>query len=166
MDLLFGTYHQENIDVDFCWVSISPEMAEDFLGKLESAKKSQQADKDLSYMAFKSNAPRFYSHSDLEKVGIDDTLLEVASERCVELGHEEVAMIENADDSGDAGWSYRVDSTKIIAWPDGDVVWHGYYPDGHLVESFTITRRQIEEIALDHPKYLLKTLAFAPKNLV
>ena len=158
MDLLLTTYHQA--DIDFCWVRISPEMADIILGRIKIAKMTKQNNEDFAYMAFHSGAPSFYSHSDLENVGLEDNLLDTASDTgLAELDHKNVAMIEKADIAD-------VDSTKIIIWSDGDVVWHGYWGDGNLIESGLVLRETIEEISLEHPRHLLKVLAFAPKNLV
>ena len=155
MDLLTRVYVPGEADVDFCHVEVTPEIAEDLIKKIELTKYLKKRDKAYLNSTFVDYLPRFYTTSSLTDMGMDEEFLDKVSDAgdWLELDDDQTQKISVAVDT-------RVDSEQVIVWPDDDVVWSAWYGDNMRVESSTLGRRIFERIAIEHPKYLMKALAF------
>ena len=161
MNLLTRVYAPSEAEVDFCHVEVTPEIADDLIEKIELTKYLRNRDKAYMNSTFTDYTPTFYTTYSLTDIGIDEEFLDKVSDAgdWRELDDDQTLKIGAADDTS-------VDSDQVIVWPDGDVVWSAWYGGNTKIESSTLGRRFFERIALEHPKHLLKVLAFAPKNLV
>ena len=155
MNVLLSVFTPDESDVQICHVDITPELAEELIRKVELAKHIQKRDPNFRFATFSDYTPTFYTISDLMDAGLDEDFLDkiIDDGDWRNLDDEQALQVGVAVDTA-------VDSEQVLVWADGDVLWTGWHSDHAKAESSTFGRRILERIAIEHPKHLMKLIAF------